>query len=186
MNKLPWEQDPVRSLQAMLDRLAQLHPCLPRLEQDGVFGKKTLKALTLFQQEFAPPVTGRMDRRTMTALRKLFLEADRLLTDSVPVRLFPGEGYAARPGTDADFLILPQAMFQVLGRTFVGILPAPADGAHGSRSTENVRWLQRAAGLEPSGTLDVRSWNLLCRLYEAAVVWAPEHSGRCLRSPDWG
>ena len=50
-------------------------------------------------------------------------------------------------------MIVPQTMFNVLSRHFEGITPCEADGSHGPASAENVRWLQRAAGLPATAIL---------------------------------
>ena len=34
----------------------------------------------------------------------------------------------------------------------------------------NVLWLQRAAGLNPTGIIDQPTWNALSRLYETFVI----------------
>lgn len=167
---------PVRSLQYMLGRLARVHPVLPALAADGIFGERTLEAVMIFQREFHPPVTGIVDRDTFRAIYNAWTQVEKLLGDSRPLRVFPSEGYRAMIGADEVFLILPQTMFQILGRYFSGILPGPADGLHTGASVSNVQWLQRAGGLKPSGILDMRSWDLLCRLYEVMVVWSPAHA----------
>lgn len=177
---------PIRNLQYMLGRLAQVHAFLPALAADGIFGERTLEAVMIFQREFHPPVTGVVDLETFEAIREAWLQAEKLLGDTRPLRAFPSEGYQALPGADELFLILPQAMFQILGRYFTGILPGPMDGLHTGASVENVRWIQRAGGLEDSGILDLRSWDLLCRLYEMMVVWSPAHAQKTRFTGGWG
>ena len=177
---------PVRSLQHMLSRLALIHPWLPAPAVDGVFGEKTLEAVMIFQREQHPPVTGVVDRDTFTAIRALWLEAEQKLSLCRPVRGFPEEGYRAEPGEEALFLILPQTMFQVLSRVFSGLTAGEADGCHRGCWVDNVKWLQRVCGLEESGVLDLTAWNLLCRLYEAVVVWAPVPGSRPPFSGGWG
>lgn len=180
------EGQPIRNLQYMLGRLARVYPFLPALAADGVFGERTLEAVMFFQRELHPPVTGIVDQETFYAIREAWVEAEKLLGDSRPLRTFPSEGYQALPGADELFLILPQTMFQVLSRYFTGILPGPMDGVHTGASVENVRWLQRAGGLKASGILNLQSWDLLCRLYEVMVVWSPLHAKKNKFTGGWG
>ena len=165
---------PVRGLQYMLRRLAEEYPFLPKLAGDGIFGEETLEAVMLFQREFYPPVTGVVDLGTWNAIRARWYDTERRIAPPRPLRAFPGERRRAEPGEEREFLILPQAMFQVLGRHLAGVLPHPADGVHGAASVANVRWLQRAAGLEETGVLDRLTWDALSRLYEVFVIGAPE------------
>jgi hypothetical protein len=165
---------PVRSLQYMLGRLARVYPFLPQLAADGIFGEKTLESVMLFQRELHPPVTGVVDRETWQAIRRAWLEAEEQLDEPRSVRGFPGEGSSLKPGDAAEFLIVPQVMFQVLSRSLNGIEPAPANGKHGTISQQNVRWIQRAGGMKETGVLDWRTWGLLSRLYELFVVYQPK------------
>ena len=161
---------PVRSLQYMLRRLSREFEFLPELAVDGIFGEKTLEAVMLFQRELFPPVTGVVDRKTWNAIRERWLAAEERLADPRALRAFPGEGSRVELGSEREFMILPQTMFQVLSRYLNGIAPDEADGLHGRLSADNVRWLQRAAGLEETGVMDWKAWELLSRLYEAFVV----------------
>lgn len=177
---------PIASLQYMLGRLAQVYPFLPPLVVDGVFGEKTQEAVRLLQKELLPPVTGVVDGKTFASIRKLWQEAERILADTRPLRVLPSGGYQAEPGENRDFLIIPQTMFQVMEKYFTGIQVGSVDGDHSGTSVENVRWLQRAGGLEETGILDRYSWELLSRLYESVVVWAPELAQSPQSTGGWG
>ena len=75
-------------------------------------------------------------------------------------------------------------MFQSLAHYFNGIGPSNKDGMHDEASVDNVRWLQRVAGLKPTGTLDQPTWNMLSRLYETFVI--PEGVLPDEMFPSWG
>ncbi len=162
---------PVRSLQYMLHRLSEVYPVLPQVTADGIFGERTLEAVMRFQKEFYPPVTGVVDAEVWNAIRSKWEEAERILAAPRGVRVFPtGPAQPIRPGETRETMVLPQTMFQLLARHFDGIAPDPADGESTPDSRENIRWLQRSAGLEETGVLDSRTWNALTRLYEVFVT----------------
>lgn len=161
---------PVRSLQYMLKRMGEEYPFLQNLTMDGIFGEQTLEAVMRFQKEFSLPVTGIVDRRTWNEIRDCWMECEEKKAPPRMLRAFPGEQSRIGPGEERDYLILPQAMFQVLGRYLNGIIAHKVDGVHGPESVENVRWLQRAAGRTETGVLDHQTWNVLSRLYEVFVV----------------
>lgn len=161
---------PVRSLQYMLRRLSLVHPALPEIVADGIFGEMTLEAVMIFQREFGLPVTGVVDRDTWSGIRDLWYQAEEKLAAPRAARIFPGEQIKVEPGTDREFMIVPQTMLQVLSRQFSGITPAPADGIHQGASVDNARWLQRAGGLPQTGIMDHLTWDVLARLYELFVV----------------
>ena len=161
-------------LRHMLNALVPSFPFLPMLREDTPMSEQLAKPLALLQQEFKLPITGRLDLQTLHLIRSLYLETEQLHTQVRPLRVIPAEGYQARPGTQQNFMILPQTMFLVLAQYFTGLTSGIPDGHHRGHSVDNVRWLQRASGLDPTGVLDAAVWGLLSRLYEVMVVWCPD------------
>lgn len=176
--------NPVSSLQYMLRRLALQYEILPMLVVDGLFGEETLEAVMVFQREFFPPVTGIVDYGTWEAIRKKWEATEPVLQEPRPVRVFPGNGKQAQEGEHHRFLAVPQTMFQALSQYLNGISTGPSDGQHEGASVENVRWLQRRAGLEETGVLDQRTWDVLSRLYEVIIV--PDAAEPEFVLPGWG
>ena len=168
---------PVAGLQYMLGALAGADPELTSLAVDGVFGERTLEAVLRFQKKAGLPMTGRADPATWEALRARWRELEGRAGPTRPVRVFPAEGTRVEEGTAREYLILPQTMFQVLSRQFLGIADVPAEGVYTAAWADNVRWLQRAGGLPPTGTLDQPAWDALSRLYEVFVVRERERDG---------
>ena len=175
---------PVRALQYMLGRLALVYDFMPTVAESGVFDENTLEAVMRFQREFAPPVTGVVDRRTWQAIRNKYEQAQEKLDPPRSVRAFPGNGRQAAPGEWKEYMALPQSMFQSLSHYFNGIRPSDQRGLHDENSVENVRWLQRRAGLTPTGVMDQPTWNALSRLYETFVI--PEGVLPEENFPAWG
>lgn len=175
---------PVRVLQYMLNQLALVYDFMPTVSTNGRFDDNTLEAVMRFQREFAPPVTGIVDRRTWQAIQQKWEQVQAKLDPPRPVRAFPGNGKQARPGEWKEYMALPQIMFQSLSHYFDGITPGNTTGLHDETSAENVRWIQRAAGLPITGTLDQPTWNMLSRLYETFVI--PEGVLSDEMFPNWG
>ena len=175
---------PVQALQYMLNQLSLVYDFMPSVALSGIFDESTLEAVLRFQQEFAPPVTGVVDRRTWQAIRSRYEQAQEKLDPPRPVRAFPGNGRRAEPGEWKGYMALPQSMFQSLAHYFSGIGPSDRQGLHDEGSVENVRWLQRRAGLKPTGIMDQPTWNALSRLYETFVI--PEGVLPDEMFPTWG
>ena len=74
MNRLELERamlgQPVRSLQYMLNRLAQEYDFLRSLSIDGIFGETTEQAVRDFQRIQRLPEDGRVDRVTWNRLAR--------------------------------------------------------------------------------------------------------------------
>jgi peptidoglycan hydrolase-like protein with peptidoglycan-binding domain len=161
---------PVSSLQYMLRQLSFTYKFLPELAVDGVFGERTLEAVMRFQKAAGLPVTGTVDRATWNAIRDAWLAQQSQAGYSRATRIFPSEGITVHEGETKEYMIVPQTMFNILAGHFEGIIPCDADGCNGPATADNIRWLQRAAGLPATGCLDTATWGALSHLYEIFVV----------------
>lgn len=162
----------VRSLQTMLRTLSFVYPVLPRLTPDGVFGERTLEAVMLFQREFFPPVTGRVEQSTWDAIAAMYRQAVLRLAGPRPLRGYPG-GATVQPGQDSVHLSLVQTMFQALASVLDGVEPAPVTGRNDLATQHNIRWLQHLEGRPETGVLDEEGWNAATRLYALFVTSGP-------------
>lgn len=165
---------PVRSLQTMLRELSFRYDFLPRLTPDGVFGERTLEAVMLFQREFHPPVTGRVNQGTWDAIVRYYRQARQALNSPLPLRGLPPGSFSAPPGAASVHLSLAQTMFQGLSRMVTGLEPSPATGLNDPATAHNLRWVQALSGQPLTGALDQNSWNALSRLYTLFVTFGPE------------
>ena len=161
---------PVSSLQYMLRQLARTYQFLPELVVDGVFGERTLEAVMRFQREAGLPGTGTVNQATWDAIRDCWLRQQAKDSYSRATRIFPSEGIQVHEGETKEYLIVPQTMFNILAEHFEGIIPCQADGCNGPVSADNIRWLQKAAGLPETGCMDTSTWDALSHLYEIFVV----------------
>ena len=162
--------NPVSSLQYMLRQLSKTYTFLPQLVVDGVFGERTLEAVMLFQREAGLPVTGTVDQATWDAIRGSWLEQRGRTAYSRPARIFPSEGIQVQEGETKEYMIVPQTMFNILSKQFEGLSRCDADGCNGPKSADDIRWLQKAAGLPATGAMNTPTWDALSHLYEIFVV----------------
>lgn len=161
-------------MQAMLDALSGVYPALPHVEVSGELDEPTLEALMIFQREFCPPVTGRPDARTWQSMERAYRRVEHDRAQAAFRAGMPADLMQIRPGEEAQQLAQLKFMFRRLSDVLEGIEDDREDGVHGEPSANNVRWLQRAAHMEPDGVVCPQVWELLARLYDMCVVRAPE------------
>lgn len=161
---------PVRDLQHMLDMLSQFYPALLPVLPDGIFGEQTLEAVMLFQRDFYPPVTGVVDRGTWNAIREQY---QQLLWENGPpdrLSVFPNGGFVIQPGDSPEQIRLIQTMLSSLARVLSNFRSDPPQGSHNPTTVENIKALQRLAGLPDNGVIDRPTWAYLSRLYHLFVT----------------
>lgn len=62
----------INALQKILSLIARAYPAIPLLEEDGIFGPKTEKAVLAFQEIYHLPETGIVDAATWYSIRSLY------------------------------------------------------------------------------------------------------------------
>lgn len=164
--------NPVLSLQTMLRTLSFQYPVLPQLIPSGIFDENTLEAVMIFQREFFPPVTGRVDNGTWDAIVARFLSALDALSEPQALNAFPSRLFTVAPGEESVHMNLVQAMFKSLSQLLDEVEDCEVSGVHDGPSVNNVRWLQRLGGCPETGVLDKCAWDALSRLYAIFVAGA--------------
>ena len=159
---------PVLSLQTMLRTISFQYSVIPRLIPDGVFGEDTLEAVMIFQREFFPPVTGRVDQPVWAAVVRTYEQSLQAL-DHPAHGLFPNGAHTVQPGARSIHLAMAHGMFQALSAVLEGITPGGNGRVHSPASAANVRWLQHVSGQPETGVMDQGAWDTLERIYAIFV-----------------
>ena len=162
--------NPVRSLQSMLRTISFQYPVIPRLIPSGVFDESTLEAVMIFQREFLPPVTGRVDHRVWMAIVDAYQRALQALTPPRPFDAFPHRDHTIPPGQASTHIGIIQSMFLALSSVLEEVIPGPVTGVHDRATVANVRWVQRLSGCPETGTVDKCTWDALARLYTLFIT----------------
>lgn len=157
--------EPVRSLQTFLRRISQHNTQIPLIVPDGIYEEQTEIAVTEFQKLYGLPPTGITDFYTWKKIVEIY--------DSIPqtihlpdIRcLFPHSNYKITPNQSADCLYLIQAMLSVLGNRFPHLGNTEISGTHTPDSVEMVKKIQELSELEPSGVVDVATYNAIVNLF---------------------
>ncbi len=164
--------NPVLSLQTMLRTISFRHPVIPRIIPDGIFGEQTLEAVMIFQREFSPPVTGRVNITTWNAIVAAYQCALTQLNQPISCTGYPSRYFTITPGDDNVHVFLVQSMFKGLSSILEGIVDSPIDGTYTGISIDNVRWIQRLDGRPETGIMEKADWDTLSRLYTIFVTYA--------------
>jgi hypothetical protein len=158
---------PVAGLQQMLRAISFGDHNIPSVIPDGIYGETTQAAVSAFQQAHQLPVTGIVDEATFNAIVAAYGDAWELLSPAQPsVVIFPGD-LVISPGQSHPNVFLAQGIFAALEQQFPNFQKSSLSGTMDRITVENLREVQTLSGMTPSGCLDKRSWNQLCRLYRA-------------------
>lgn len=160
---------PVRSLQQMLRTLHEYDDRHPDLIPDGIYGRKTLTAVSAFQRLHGLAVTGVTDQDTWETIAR---EYDRALIDvdhAQPVEIILNTNEVLGPGEISPYLHIAQAMLLVLSEEYASITPPGRTGVLDTPTAQSLAAFQSLSGLPQTGTLDKRTWKHLALHFPLAA-----------------
>lgn len=161
----------VSVVQAMLNRISQNYPAIPKVPFTGAFGEATETAVRTFQRIFNLAADGVVGKATWYKLVYLYvgvLQLAELVSKGQTFYAvqfqFPGNLEEGDSGAEVEVL---QYMLSLLAQ-FSDTLFAPAmDGVFGPVTDRAVRTYQNWAGITPNGLVDERTWN---SIYDSFVT----------------
>ncbi len=169
----------VRTIQLELNRIARNYPAIPRIvPANGIYGESTVSAVRTFQQVFGLPVTGTVDKATWYQIKYIFTAVKRLaevtsegLTQSEIENLWETELSIGDYGQNVRSL----SYFLNAISYFNPEIPTVYSGGVFNQAVEDqVKAFERFYGLNPEGIVDLRTWQLISRIYSDILNNLPE------------
>lgn len=161
---------PVRSLQQMLRTLHEADDSHPRVIPDGIYGQKTINAVSAFQRLHGLPITGVADQDTWEAIAAAYEPALTEVDHAQAVEIILNPGQPIRPGEDSPYLYVAQSMLLVLSRTYASVTVPTHSGILDEATAQSIISFQALASLPQTGELDKRTWKHLALHFPLAAV----------------
>ena len=164
--------DDVSLLQAVLNRIGQNYPAIPKINPvDGVFGESTENAVRAYQRIFNLDVDGIVGRQTWNSIARVFVAVKDLaelqsegLTFSAITSAFPG---FLQSGDESASVANLQYMLGVVS-AFNADIPEPdRQGVYGEATQQAVTAYQESQNLPPTGTVNEQTWDALYDSFSA-------------------
>lgn len=160
------ESDAIRNLQRYLRQLSYRENVTPP-PVDGIFESDTRRALEEFQELYGLPVTGRANRDTWDRLYAAYRAS---VTASMPphaVLILPPSSnvFPLSDGSTGLPVSVLQYMLVELSALYSALDSIAVTGIYDAATAAAVRELQVRNRLEPSGTVDIPTWNAITDQY---------------------
>lgn len=163
---------PVRSLQTMLRVLAENDDRYARVIPDGIYGKQTMAAVSLFQKIHGLPVTGVTDEQTWNAIHAAYEPALINVDAAQPIYVVLNPGQVIRRGQRHPQVALVQAMLRTLSEIYSSVAAPTMTGMLDVPTSDSLATFQELSGLPMTGQLDKRTWKHLALQYPlGANLW---------------
>lgn len=158
-------QDAILNLQRYLRTISFVDSRITRVPLDGLFDSDTQKAVSEYQRTRGLTETGLVDKNTWDSIydeyRIITQERDRTPT----VNFFPvaPENYEAVLGEESTFITLVQFILRELSVIYDDFPEIEINGIFDKPTEEAVKIFQLASNLEPTGRIDLLTWNRMGR-----------------------
>lgn len=161
--------EPVRNLQHFLRQISYYYNTVPAVIPDGIFSTQTREAVIGFQETFAMPVTGVVDFDTWSQIVIIYNGLNEFEEESYIPQIFPSYGFTISAGESQIQLNVIHTMLQALTQIFDNFGEFTATGVHDEPSVNLVKTLQAIFDIEPSGSIDKKTFNMIATLYSNHV-----------------
>ncbi len=161
--------DYVLLLQKLLNYISVFYPTVPSVGEDSIFGERTADSVRSFQRTFGISITGVVTPMVWDALYRVYIDIINSVTPSLPNQGYPG--YELRRGSSSEAVRLMQTYLNAISRDrYPNIPTVTEDGVFGGNTENAVLAFQRNVGLNPTGVIDVTTWERIAELYNFGLV----------------
>lgn len=160
---------PVRSLQQMLRTIHEHDDRHVQIIPDGIYGRKTMEAVSAFQRLHGLPVTGVADQATWEAIAAAYEPALTDVDHAQPAEIILNAGQVLRRGEESPYLFVAQSMLLVMARQYGSITEPSHSGILDEATAQSLAAFQALTGLPQTGHLDKVTWKHLALHFPLAA-----------------
>ena len=160
---------PVRSLQTMLRTIGIAEGRPITVIPDGIYGRQTAAAISLFQKEHGIPVTGITDQQTWDMITYHFSQAQTQIGKAQGVEVVLNSGRVFTDGDSSPWVMLFQSMLAVIAQHYRFSGCPTSSGCMDKKTCQCLTEFQRLSGLPETGQLDRKTWKHLSLQFTLAA-----------------
>lgn len=158
----------IRELQNYLHRISQNDERMPVTIPSGLFDRRTSEAVSAFQAIYGLPVTGQVDSTTWDAIVAVY--SDIAVTMPTMIDIFPTPDYVINASSPKITIEILQSMLVFFSDSFENFPKCSIiNGIYDAQTQNCVRAAQALFLLEPTGFVDMQTWNTIVRYINFAV-----------------
>ena len=161
---------PIRSLQTMLQVIAENDSSHPALIPDGIYGPETQAAISTFQRKRGLPVTGITNQQTWDEIVRMYDEAMKALSAPQSVNYEVDSEFPFVRGDHSARLKMAQCMLCEIADRYACVCPPERSGKMDEIMINSISEFQNLSGLPMNGILDKETWNQLVLQFAMAEM----------------
>ena len=192
VNRLGSVGNPVRAIQRDLNRIRINYPAIPEItETQGIYEKETEDAVKKFQEIFALPITGMVDKATWYKIKYIYTSVKKLsdiksegLSKNEANFLYKDELKYGDTGIEVEFV---HYYLNAIAFLDPDIPYLQTNSVFNDNTKEMVMAFQRKYGLPVTGVITYTDWKVLEEVYDKLLKFYPDESAAYIEElyPDY-
>ena len=159
---------PIHNLQVFLRTISGRYSDIPSVIPDGVYGEATEASVDAFKRKFMLGDGGDTDRSTWDEVVRVYKEILNEQTTKL-ITVYPENGLDYSNSNFTATVMIIQSMLKALAERFDNIPDVTVNGRIDGETTDSIKAVQIASGLNPDGNITPVFWNFLSAIYEMYV-----------------
>ena len=178
VNKLGSVGNPVELIQRDLNRIRQNYPAIPKIETTiGAYNKETEDAVKKFQEIFALPITGEVDKATWYKIKYVYTSVKKLsdlysegITEEEATFLYTDRLDYGDTGIEVQYV---HYFLDAIAFLDNDIPRLPTNSIYGNNTITMVKAFQQKYGLPVTGVFTYSDWIVLRDTYDKILKSFP-------------
>ena len=168
----------VKEIQVKLNRISKNYPAIPKISPvDGIFAEETEAAVRSFQSIFNLTADGLVGNATWYAIQRVYAAVKRL-NDLASEGITPDEitnivAQQLEIGDRGRGVRELQYFLNFIANYNESVPYIEIDGIFGPRTESAVKAIQTLYGIEPTGVVDLKTWDYIYRAYRGLLESLP-------------
>lgn len=162
-------QQPIRSLQTMLQVISLDDDRIPLVIPDGIYGQSTISAVNRFQQLYGLPITGVADQATWEKIVAVYDDAETKIGKAEPIEILFNRNEVLSTGDKNPYVYFLQVMLLQLSIDHKSIYQPSITGIYDGNTERSVISFQEVNDLPVTGVVDKVTWKNLVRQFTLNV-----------------
>ena len=151
-------QQPIRSLQTMLQVISLNDPRIQMIIPDGIYGKTTMVAVNQFQQLYNIPITGIADQNTWDKIVEIYDYARLNIEPAENIEIILDKNESLKLNDEGAYVYFLQTMLKALSNKYPTMIAPDISGNYDTNTYDAVKEFQKLTSLQETGQTDKATW----------------------------
>ncbi len=157
----------ISELQEYLRSIAFFEQKIPMIVPVGIFNHETSDAVKAFQDSYGLPATGNVDYETWNKIVTEYEIIKNKLMQPAAIMPFRSVNFRIQESDSGSEIYIIQVMLNKIADDYSNLINVEINGSYNKQTADAIKNFQKLCGIEENGIIDITTWNLLAKAFNA-------------------